>query len=330
MSHLSLAHDVVQRLRGHWRRNLSEPLRGRSAVLVIQRVLPDEAAARLPHRAPYCLGPESFRRLLDHLTDHAQIVSLASARRLHRDPMPRIALTFDGGWRDTAEVALRQLERLALPASMFLTTGDTGRPQGDWRMTLGDILWDGTQPTRVRECLGDAGLPLPPPRPSHPDTAYSSALHDYLERLPQQAAPSTLARLGATLGAEFDTAPQTLDPFSVRRLESDGLVRFGARGVAATPLDTLDDRQIQWQIRHSRRQLGVLCRDPLSYFAYPQPEASLRIRQLAQRCGVQEALHSHAGWLSHRDDPLALPRFQITQPVASSAGRLYDWLLGHL
>ncbi|MCI0509762.1 polysaccharide deacetylase [Chromohalobacter marismortui] len=330
MSHLSLAHDVVQRLRGHWRRNLSEPLRGRSAILVIQRVLSDEAAARLPHRAPYCLGPESFRRLLDHLTDHAQIVSLTSARRLHRDPVPRIALTFDGGWRDTAEVALRQLERLALPASVFLTTGGTGHPQGDWRMTLGDILWDGIHPIRVRDCLGDAGLAFPPPRPGHPDAAYSSALHDYLERLAQQAAPLTLVRLGMTLSAELDIAPQTLDPFSVRRLENDGLVRFGARGVSATPLDALGDHQIQWQIRHSRRQLGVLCRDPLPYFAYPQPEASLRLRQLAQRCGVQEALHSHAGWLSHRDDPLALPRFQITQPVASSAGRLYDWLLGHL
>ncbi|WP_280569261.1 polysaccharide deacetylase family protein [Chromohalobacter sp. 296-RDG] len=330
MSHLSLAHDVVQRLRGHWRRSLNEPLRGRSAILVIQRVLSDEAAARLPHRAPYCLGPESFRRLLDHLTDHAQIVSLASTRRLHRDPVPRIALTFDGGWRDTAEVALRQLERLALPASMFLNTGDTGRSQGDWRMALGDILWDGLQPMRVRECLGDAGLPLPPPRPNHPNTAYSSAVHDYLERLAQQAAPLTLARLGSALGTELDIAPQTLDPFSVRRLESNGLVRFGTRGVAATPLETLDDRQIQWQIRQSRRQLSVLCRDPLSYFAYPQPEASLRVRQLAQRCGVQEALHSHAGWLSHRDDPLALPRFPITQPVASSTGRLYDYLLGQL
>ncbi|MEO1853817.1 polysaccharide deacetylase family protein [Chromohalobacter sp.] len=328
MSHLSLAYDVVQRLRGHWRRSLSEPLRGRSAILVLPRVLADDATARLPHHAPYALGPESFRRLLDHLTDHAQIVTLANARRLHRDPLPRIALTFDGGWRDTAEVALRQLERLALPASMFLTTGWVNRARGDWWNTLGDALWEGIQPARVRDCLGDAGLPLPPARPAHPGTAYSHALRAYLEGLAHHTDPLTLTRLGDALGDELDTPPQTLDPFSIRRLESSGLVRFGARGVSATPLDALDDAQVQWQIRQSRRQLGVLCRDPLPGFAYPQAEASPRVRLLAQRCGIQEGLHGHAGWLSHRDDPLALPRFPITLPVASSAGRLYDWLLG--
>ena len=231
MSHLSLAYDVVQRLRGHWRRSLSEPLRGRSAILVLPRVLADDATARLPHHAPYALGPESFRRLLDHLTDHAQIVTLANARRLHRDPLPRIALTFDGGWRDTAEVALRQLERLALPASMFLTTGWVNRARGDWWNTLGDALWEGIQPARVRDCLGDAGLPLPPARPAHPGTAYSHALRAYLEGLAHHTDPLTLARLGDALGDELDIPPQTLDPFSIRRLESSGLVRFGASGV---------------------------------------------------------------------------------------------------
>lgn len=42
------------------------------------------------------------------------------------------------------------------------------------------------------------------------------------------------------------------------------------------------------------------------------------------------SLAGSGGWLSHRDDPLALPRIAITQPIAQSSGRLFDYLLGQL
>ncbi|GHC38210.1 polysaccharide deacetylase family protein [Aidingimonas halophila] len=329
MQGLELTRDIAQRLRGHWRRSMTEPLRGRSAILVLHRVLPDEQEARRPHRAPYCLGPESFRHLLMSLVEVARIVSLDTALKAHRDPRACIALTFDDGWRDTAETAAPVLDHYALPASIFVSTGLLGKPRGFWWEVLAEGLWSRQRLDLIRDTLGDAGLPLPPMPPAHPDDAYSRALLRYLTTL-QQAPPTKLDAATDHLHRELGQIPHGLDPFSVRRLEASGLFRFGAHGVRPHPLDILDDRAASFQIRRSRRDLAKLCRAPLDAFAFSDPHPSSRLKQLAGRCGVSTGLAGNGGWLSHHDDPLALPRIPISQPVAQSPGRLYDWLLGHL
>ncbi|WP_148252044.1 polysaccharide deacetylase family protein [Aidingimonas lacisalsi] len=328
MQGLDLTLDIAQRLRGHWRRSLAEPLRGRSAILILHRVLPDEQEARLPHRAPYCLGPESFRHLLMSLVEVARIVSLDTALKPHRDPRACIALTFDDGWRDTAETAAPVLDHYALPASVFVTTGLLGKPRGFWWEVLAEGLWSRQRLGLIRDTLGDAGLPLPPMPPKHPDDAYSRALLRYLTML-QQAPASRLDDATDCLHQALGQAPHGLDPFSLRRLEASGLFRFGAHGVRPHPLDMLDDQAASFQIRRSRHDLAKLCREPLDAFAFSDPQPSSRLKQLASQCGVQVGLAGSGGWLSHHDDPLALPRMPISQPVAQSPGRLYDWLLGH-
>ncbi|QJQ94161.1 MULTISPECIES: polysaccharide deacetylase family protein [Halomonadaceae] len=322
-----LVRDIAQRLRGHWRRSLAEPLQGRSAILVLHRVLPDEEAARLPHRAPYCLGPESFHHLLMSLVEVSRIVSLNTALKPHHDPQACIALTFDDGWRDNAEVAAPLLDHYALPASIFVTTGLLGRPRGFWWEVIGEGLWSRQNPERIRDALGDNGLPLPPMPPPHPDHAYSSALLGYMTQL-RQADPILLNQVAETLHALLDQPPHGLDPFSVRRLENGGLMRFGAHGVLPESLEPLSDERICWHIRRSREDLKRLCHSPLEAFAFPDSTPSPRLRRLAHRCGVQLALAGSGGWLTPDQDPLAIPRIPISQPVAQSPGRLYDWLLG--
>lgn len=329
MNGLSLAQELVQRLRGHWRRNLAEPLWGRSAIVVLQRVLPTESAARLPHRGPWCLGPESFERLLITLSDVARLVSLPTAMQTHHDPQARIALTFDSGWRDNAEVAAPLLEHYAIPASIFINTGWLGRSNANWREVIGEGLWHVHSASSVRDAMGDAGLPLPPMPPSHPDIAYSRALLAYFQQL-QSVDATCLAAVTAQLNDELGYPPQGLDPFSVRRLESGGLIRFGARGVDFEAFQHQSDDRIRWQVQRSRQALVHLCRDPLPVFAYPDLQPSARVQQIVQRCGIQTALAGMGGWLSHRDNPLALPRIPISQPLAQSPGRLYDHLLGQL
>ncbi|MFC3284088.1 polysaccharide deacetylase family protein [Litchfieldella rifensis] len=328
MNGLGLARDLAQRLRGHWRRSLAEPLQGRSAILVLHRVLADEQAARLPHRAPYCLGPESFQHLLMSLVEVARIVSLETALKPHRDPRACIALTFDDGWRDTADYAAPVLDHYALPASLFVTTGLLGKPRGFWWEVIAESLWTRQRPEQVRDAMGDADLPLPPMPPPHPDDAYSQALLDYLGRL-QSACPLTINSVAEELHRLLDLPPHGIDPFTLRRLENTGLIRFGAHGVLPEALEPLSDERVCWHIRRSRKDLKRLCREPLDAFAYFDAYPSARLRRLANRCGVQLALAGNGGWLSHRNDPLAIPRIPISQPVAQSPGRLYDWLLGY-
>lgn len=332
MNGLNLAQDLAQRLRGHWRRSLVEPLWGRNAIIALKRVLPSEAEARLPHRAPWCLGVESFERLLIRLSDVSRLVSLPTAMQMHHDPQARIALTFDAGWRDNAEVVAPLLEHYAIPASIFISTGWLGRQRCAWREVIGEGLWQRQRPLLIHSVLSDAGLPPPPLPPAHPDHAYSRALLGYLDQLAAIEATHAqrLGDIADHLHRELGQPPQGLDPFSVRRLENGGLIRFGARGVGLDAFESQSDEQIRWQVRRSRRELGRLCRDPLPVFAYPDDRPSARVQQVVNRCGIQTALAGNGGWLSRRDNPLALPRIPIAQPIAQSPGRLFDYLLGQL
>lgn len=329
MNGLDLAQDLAQRLRGHWRRSLAEPLWGRSAIIVLHRVLPSEQEARLPHRAPWCLGPESFERLLVTLTDVARLVSLPTATQPHHDPKARITLTFDAGWRDNAEVAAPLLEHYAIPASIFVNTVWLGRPGGHWREVIGEGLWQVSSAQRIREAMGDNNLPLPPMPPPHPGEAYSHELLAYFKQL-ARVSPQQLANVAEQLCQDSSQPPYGLDPFSMRRLESGGLIRFGARGVDFSTFESQSEERIRWQVQRSRRTLAHLCREPLPVFAYPDEHPSPRVQQVIQRCGIQTALAGGDSWLTHRSNPLALPRIAISQPIAHSPGRLFDYLLGKL
>lgn len=323
MPKLDRPQSVVQRLRGHWRLSLSEPLWGRSAILAMQRVLDDEAEARLPHRAGWCLGPESFRQLLDSLTENAQIVGLDSALQLHHDPRPRIALTFDGGWQDLNRQVAPTLEHLALPASVFIPHVSTPRFRAPWRAIAGEALWRRDGADEVDLALENAGLPPPPP-PGEQDERYSQTIHDYLEGL-RDAPQSSLEALAEALLPASALATQALDAFSVRRLEQSGLFRFGSLAMPA-----IHGTHSLHQLRHSRHRLETLCQNPLDVVACANEGRDPTLAQLAQKMGIRHVLTRRPGWLETPLDSVMLPRFAVTQPLASSPGRLFDWLLGYL
>nr|WP_298410948.1 polysaccharide deacetylase family protein [uncultured Halomonas sp.] len=321
----SLAQDLAQRLRGRWRRTLLNPGRGQRALLHLPRVLTSEAEARLPHCAPWSLGPASFENLLITLNGVASLVNLSTALTPHLEHHPNISLTFDSPWRHDIENVTDPLDHYAIPASIFITLS----PVEDtklWRSLIGDALWRKRSVEQIRDTMGDAGLPLPPMPPRHPDHAYSRALLGYFLQL----APIDSERLSEVsehLLKTLDHSLQPIDPFSLRRLENGGLFRFGAGGFHC---DEQNDERLHRQLRRSRKILATLCRDPLPTIACTGESPSLHTRQMLQRAGVTTALFDTEGWLTHRHDPLALPRISINQTLAQSPGRLFDHLLGFL
>ncbi|OLO04517.1 hypothetical protein [Salinicola socius] len=327
MPRLDRTQDVVQRLRGHWRLSLSEPLWGRSAILALRRVLDDEAEARLPHRADWCLGPDSFRQLLESLSESAQIVSLESVLQLHHDQLPRVALTFDGGWRDTLRQVSPILERLALPANVFLPCPVTQQAWSTWHEALSESLWREETADTAHRRLAEAGLPAPPIVTGQRDERYSQAIRNYIDELDQSESAATLCAVAAGLGTETTFTDEALDAFSIRRLEQGGLFRFGS---LMPPRSVPRDARALARLRESRHQLSVLCRHPLPIAAAVDEFPDDALMQLAASADIERVLTRRAGWLEPPVDTVLLPRFVITHPVANSPGRLFDWLLGNL
>lgn len=294
-------------------------LRGAGLILMLHRVLPDDRAAALPHRNELCVGPQAFERLLRWLRQHFDCLPLLDLLQGHGSgKRPRVALTFDDGWRDNALHAFPLLQRYEMPASIFLSTDFIGSRQRFWWESLGETLWGSHgEPARHQmiEKLRRVGRPLPAAYFMHDaPRARSLALAHYLQSL-KSLAPQALHLLTDACPAE--SLPQALDWHQVRQLEDSGLISFGPHGASHALLPGLDDHRLEDEISRSHHALAAGCRNPLPVYCYPNGDHDLRVRQRLAAHRYPWALSTRAGLCQSSDDPLALPRIGVSQRNAS-------------
>ncbi|POA18291.1 polysaccharide deacetylase [Pseudomonas sp. FW300-N1A1] len=297
-------------------------LRGTGVILMLHRVLADDAAAALPHRNELCVGPQAFDHLLGWLKRHFDCVPLMSLlqpdARLHQSARPRVALTFDDGWRDNALNAFPVLQQHQVPASIFLSTDFIGSRQRFWWESLGETLWGshGEVPRQnLIDHLQQSGHTLPESLLGEADEQRrSQALAHYLQTL-KRLSPDTLSQLAGT--CPEDASPQALDWHQVRTLESSGLISFGPHGASHAILTGLDDQRLEQELRRSRDALDNGCLQPLPVYCYPNGDHDQRVRQQLAAHRYPFALGTGAGLYRGTGDPLALPRFGVSQRNAS-------------
>jgi len=142
---------------GSLRRRL-DGVRGADALLMYHRVLPDAADASAIEPGMY-VRASTFERHLEVVRSRWELATLSSIVRSPRDDRPRVALTFDDGWRDNLETAWPILQRHGATATIFLVT--------DWceagRNGEGMFM----RPDEIRD-LAEAGMEFGAHTMSHP------------------------------------------------------------------------------------------------------------------------------------------------------------------
>jgi peptidoglycan/xylan/chitin deacetylase (PgdA/CDA1 family) len=301
-------------------------LRGARLILMLHRVLADDNAAALPHRAELCIGQSAFAQLLQWLQRHFACVPLEDLLAAPSDGLTRVALTFDDGWRDNAEVAFPLLVRHRVPASIFLSTGYIGSSQGFWWESIGESLW-GRPGTPARSLLQErlaacGAAPLPAGFDALPERSRSHALALYLQSL--KALPA--ATLQALAGVCSQGTPQAMDWRQVEELERSGWVRFGPHGARHGILTHMDDMTLADDLQRSHDDLAAHCRVPLPIYCYPNGNHDSRVRHAVAQLGYRLALSTRPGPHRDGDDPLALARIGVSHPMARHPG-LFAWRL---
>ncbi|MFB0703907.1 polysaccharide deacetylase family protein [Pseudomonas protegens] len=297
-------------------------------VLMLHRVLADEQAARRPHRAPLCVGQRQFEHLLRWLRRHFDCVPLNHLLQYPGGDRPRLALTFDDGWRDNAEVAYPLLERYEVPASIFLSTDFIGSAQGFWWESIGETLWLRPASAAARPLLEQLqALQLAPAaellQPGDSD-ARSRLLGRYLQRLKPLPGP-TLQALADSCPNEH--GPHSLDWAQVQRLERSALVRFGPHGASHAILTGLDEAALKADLQRSHQALQNHCQAPLGVYCYPNGDHNAQVRAAVAGLGYRYALGTRPGLIEASGNPLlALPRIDVSHASAARPG-LLAWRL---
>ncbi|UWF51355.1 polysaccharide deacetylase family protein [Pseudomonas sp. N3-W] len=301
-------------------------LQGAGVILMLHRVLASDHTANLPHRNELCVGPKAFEHLLIWLRRHFDCVPLMDILQpgTSRSDRPKVALTFDDGWRDNAVNAFALLQKHQVPASIFLSTDFIGSRQRFWWESLGETLWEshGEQARRhLIECLYKRGHPVPVLMDDLDENRRSVTLLHYLQSLKSLDARE-LSRL--TDECPQESMPQALDWQQVRALESSGLVRFGPHGASHAILTSLDDQRLDEELSRSRDALLNGCNRPLPVYCYPNGDHDARVRRQVAAHDFPFALGTGTGIYRGNSDPLALPRFGVSQRTARNP-ELLSW-----
>jgi peptidoglycan/xylan/chitin deacetylase (PgdA/CDA1 family) len=231
-----------------------------------------------------------------------------------RGGSPPIALTFDDGYRDNLAIAAPLLERLGVPATVFVTTGPVDGPMEMW---WDEVIRVTLPPSAVE---ADPGWSLEDP--SDPTPAHSDLrrMLIFLRGLPAAERESRLAALRDPLSGGPNPDHSTMSAGDVAKIASSPAVDVGAHTVTHPVLAALDYPAQLGELQSSRERLGEIIGHPPACFAYPYGtpfDYDRRSVRAARECGFELACANVLSRAGRRSPSLELPRMVVRDWDAS-------------
>jgi peptidoglycan/xylan/chitin deacetylase (PgdA/CDA1 family) len=305
------------------------------------------------------VSPRHFVEHLEVLCEHGRPLALGGAvQALQNRGLPKRAMvvTFDDGYADNLYTARPLLERYDVPATVFVTSGYTGRGREFWWDALEAILLGHealpaelsiTADGRTwRWTLRDAGHePDAVPRSDGqgPAAAHEAprgryelcrAVHRVLLTLGEEERLRVLDKLKGWAGVTADAhaSHRCLSPGELVALARGELIEVGSHTVSHPVLPALPAPAQREEIRQSKVELEALLRHPVTSFAYPYGLASAETASLVREEGFSCACSGRAGLLSRQTDLFCLPRIKVGPWDGEGLARvLFAWFqLGDL
>jgi peptidoglycan/xylan/chitin deacetylase (PgdA/CDA1 family) len=255
-------------------------------ILAYHNVIPeDEAPTGVPSAQ---LPVSSFRAQLDLLQDLCEIVPLSEILSSPKGGMARrfrASITFDDAYAGTVRVALPELAKRGLPATVFVPTGFLGGTSFWWD----DLLITGWEGDKV-PLVALAG-----------DDARVRAWAGDRTRAPRQGPHQVTAH-----AAELSSAAST------------GLVTFAAHTENHRNLAELDPEEVRLELEASGTWLRERGLPTIPWIAYPYGLSTPHVRQVARALGFEAGVAVSGGWIPrHRPSPMNLPRVNVPAGVTT-------------
>ena len=231
----------------------------------------------------------TFEAQLEFLAGRYNIVPLdefVRRRRGGRSLRGCVAITFDDAYRGAREWALPLLERMAIPATIFVATDYSARPRRFWWDRL-EWLTLTAVPEHVR-----AGLTRSVTGAERADS--HQALTALLRRSAGRLAPEAERALQHAEETGGQVPERPLSETELIELARSDLIDFGSHTVSHPALPYLPETEQEWEIRTSHSWLSERLPRVRAFLAYPFGLYSRETVRAARRAGM-EAGFSLAG-----------------------------------
>jgi peptidoglycan/xylan/chitin deacetylase (PgdA/CDA1 family) len=268
---------------------MNRRLRDAGLIVCYHNVVPGDAD---PSGDPGLHIPvERFARQMRWLAAHYEIVPL-------RDLVGRLtsggrlrsiaAITFDDAYAGVFDHALPVLERLGLPATVFVVAEAVGRPDEFW--------WD--RPEIARSLTAERREALLTTFRGDGHAIASAHGADARRVCPASHRPADAATLGAAVRRGID---------------------LGVHSATHRSLPTLTDEELDYEIVASRAMVHHASGIWPEYFAYPYGLWDTRVRARVHGAGYRAALTLDGGLNPSSADPWSLRRVNVPAGISDTA-----------
>jgi peptidoglycan/xylan/chitin deacetylase (PgdA/CDA1 family) len=268
------------------------------------------------------VSPENFEKQLAILSGERTIVPLswlASKLREGKLPPNVAAITFDDGYADVLLNAVPILEKLSVPAIVFITTGAIRDGGGFWWDVLSHaVLERKSLPERLALTVNKENYMwrIAESRPST-ECVSRLELHRQLHRLirplkaPLQQSIVTGIAEWAGVANRVVNRDRSLTPAELFHLSQCTQVEIGAHTVSHPSLPAMTKEDVVREVQESRKICRELTGKPIAGFAYPFGDFDKVAVSAVRQAAFDYACSTEERALRRSDDPLVIPRLHI-------------------
>lgn len=223
-----------------------------------------------------------------------------------------VVLTFDDGYADNLHNAKPLLEKYAVPATVFVTTGNMLKGSTFWWDRAESlILGAGPVPETLMLSIQGCDHFWRTATPEERWQAYADVLRSLLQCSAQQI-EATLMGLEHWRGVvTADLAHRRLQVTKVQQLAEGGLVEIGAHTVSHVNLVVQSPECQLSEINQSKTDLEKVLGKPVTSFSYPFGYTDDTICQIVQNAGFKLACAIGGGVVRRGADPFRLGRLLV-------------------
>jgi peptidoglycan/xylan/chitin deacetylase (PgdA/CDA1 family) len=295
----------------------------RAALLMYHRVLPRDRAQRLAVEPGMFVTPQTFRNHLDWLEASFRVLPLGEVvtRLADRRPLPpgACAITFDDGWRDNFEHAFPELERRAMPATIFLVTERVGTRGAFWPDEVCRLLASLAASDRRKAADRIAAATRGDP---------AQAVLAALKMRPEAEREQALNALHEEYGLRSSSGRELLEWAEVEQMAASGVIDFECHGASHAILTGLTPEAMRDELERAARQLRERGHGCGRLLAYPSGAYDDEVTRTARSVGFRAAFTTLRGLASASVDALTLPRIGLHDDISATRAEFRSFVPG--
>jgi peptidoglycan/xylan/chitin deacetylase (PgdA/CDA1 family) len=259
----------------------------------------------------------TFERFLDYVACHCACVLpgdgipgtlQANERR------PRLALTFDDGWKDNFEVAFPLSHKYRIPFTVFICPEMMTRREGFWNSRAGDLWVAAQRAGKLDVITALCGREA---------SRSADSLIQNLKHINPKEREALISQLHAALplivqGVGAEPSEQMLTWREVKEMSEAGIA-FGSHTNTHAILTDISLNDALQELTESKNAIGLQLNACL-LFAYPNGDWSPQVRDLVAQAGYQTAFINAPGIWQERSHRLSIPRVNVWEGSLTGPG----------